>query len=138
MFENWAKLNGYPNLKLNADGRYCDENTAAAHDGWMGAKGAYANQKSNGGTAKAVATGVQQDANLGDAGIKPDDSNTSAIDLSKCKKCGGDMVPGLATKQTYTGTPDFGPRDRVVTMSPGGPGGLMKCSKCSNCGWSTT
>lgn len=52
----------------------------------------------------------------------------------KCAKCGGDMRPGVALAQTYTGgAPDMG---HVVTMSPGGPGKLIECSKCAVCGWS--
>lgn len=52
----------------------------------------------------------------------------------KCAKCGGDMRPGVALAQTYTGgAPDLG---AVCTMSPGGPGKLVECSKCAACGWS--
>lgn len=58
-------------------------------------------------------------------------------DDKPCRKCGGEMRPGKAIQQTFTGTPDFigGP---VVTMSPGGPGKLIDCDKCAVCGWSVT
>jgi hypothetical protein len=55
--------------------------------------------------------------------------------LDCCKKCGGEMNPGKAIAQTYTGTKDMG---EVCTMSPGGKGKLIDCQKCSKCGWSTT
>lgn len=55
----------------------------------------------------------------------------------KCKRCNGEMKPGKAIEQTYTGIPDFIGGD-VVTMSPGGPGRLIDCLKCSKCGWSVT
>lgn len=52
-----------------------------------------------------------------------------------CRKCAGDMKPGKAIQETYTGAPDF-IGGAVVTMSPGGPGRLVDCLKCSICGWS--
>lgn len=55
----------------------------------------------------------------------------------KCKRCNGEMKPGKAIEQTYTGIPDFIGGD-VVTMSPGGPGRLIDCLKCVECGWSVT
>ena len=55
----------------------------------------------------------------------------------KCKRCNGEMKPGKAIEQTYTGIPDFIGGD-VVTMSPGGPGRLIDCMKCVECGWSVT
>jgi hypothetical protein len=51
--------------------------------------------------------------------------------------CDGQMLPGLALAQTYTGSPDF-PGQEVVTMSPGGPGKLVPCLKCNACGQSMT
>lgn len=60
-------------------------------------------------------------------------------DTSKCRKCGGEMKPGIATGQTYTsGMPDFGPDDEISTMSAGGPGALVPAMKCRECGWSVT
>lgn len=56
----------------------------------------------------------------------------------KCRRCGGNMVPGLALAQTYTGLPDFPGDSRAVTMSPGGPGKLVPCLKCVKCGHSVT
>lgn len=52
-----------------------------------------------------------------------------------CKRCGGEMNPGKAIAQTFSGSSDFtsGP---VVTMPPDGPGRLIQCLKCSSCGWS--
>lgn len=52
-----------------------------------------------------------------------------------CKRCGGEMMRGIAIEQTVSGSPDFvgGP---VVTMSPGGCGRLIWCQKCAKCGWS--
>ena len=52
-----------------------------------------------------------------------------------CKICNGEMKPGKAIEQTYTGIPDFIGGD-VVTISPGGPGRLIDCLKCVKCGWS--
>jgi hypothetical protein len=52
-----------------------------------------------------------------------------------CRRCGGQMQPGVAIEQTWTGTPDF-PGHEVVTMSPGGPGKLVACRKCPGCGHS--
>jgi hypothetical protein len=58
----------------------------------------------------------------------------------RCKKCGGSMRPGDYLKQTLTGMPDFIGCTEVCTVSPGGPGKLMKdgCMKCEKCGWSVT
>lgn len=58
----------------------------------------------------------------------------------RCPRDGAELRPGIAIQQTYTaGAPDFpgpiGPDD-VVTMSPGGPGRLVRCWKCPACGWS--
>lgn len=55
-----------------------------------------------------------------------------------CRKCGAPMAPGKAIENTLVGIGDFGPADRVVTMSPGGPGRLVDCMKCTACGWSVT
>lgn len=52
-----------------------------------------------------------------------------------CRRCGGQMKPGIALEQTYTGRPDF-PGGEAVTMSAGGPGRLIDCMKCEKCGWS--
>lgn len=56
-----------------------------------------------------------------------------------CRKCGGPMVPGIATGQTFTpGTPDFPGDKTACTVSAGGPGVLIDCMKCETCGWSVT
>lgn len=52
-----------------------------------------------------------------------------------CRRCGGEVKPGIAIEQTFSGSPDF-PGGEVVTMSPGGLGILIDCMKCSKCGWS--
>lgn len=56
-----------------------------------------------------------------------------------CRRCGGEMQPGIAMGQTYTaGAPDF-PADREgVTMSAGGPGVVIEARKCASCGHSVT
>lgn len=54
-----------------------------------------------------------------------------------CKRCGGELKPGIAIKQTFSGSPDFA-GVAIVTMSPGGPGRLIGCMKCSACGWSVS
>ena len=54
-----------------------------------------------------------------------------------CRKCGGQMKPGKAIQQTYTGTPDF-PNGAVVTLSAAGPGRLVDCDKCEKCGHSVS
>lgn len=46
------------------------------------------------------------------------------------------MKEGKAIEQTYTGIPDFIGDDHICTVSPGGPGKLIKCLKCEDCGWS--
>jgi len=64
---------------------------------------------------------------------------TDADRQNSCKKCGGEMIPSKATGQTYkSGMPDFPGDERGITMSPGGPGGLVDVLKCSDCGWSVT
>lgn len=56
-----------------------------------------------------------------------------------CRKCGGEMRPGIATGQTYTGgDPDFPGDTHSTTFSAGGPGRGAECLKCSACGWSVT
>lgn len=54
-----------------------------------------------------------------------------------CYRCGGEMKPGKAIEQTYSGSPDF-IGGAVVTMSPGGKGRLIDCLKCEKCGHSVT
>ncbi len=62
----------------------------------------------------------------------------SGCSVIQCKKCNGELKPGVAIQQTYTGLPDF-PNDKYpVTMSAGGQGRLVDCMKCENCGWSVT
>ena len=55
--------------------------------------------------------------------------------IKSCRRCGGEMGPGIAMGQTYTGSPDDLGGD-VVTMSAGGPGEVIKVRKCRDCGWS--
>lgn len=57
----------------------------------------------------------------------------------KCRRqnCTGNMLPGMAMGQTYSGVPDF-PGREVVTLSPGGPGVIVRCLKCSVCGYSVS
>lgn len=52
-----------------------------------------------------------------------------------CRKCGGELKPGVALEQTYRGSKDLGD---VCTVSSGGPGRLVQCAKCESCGWSVT
>lgn len=54
-----------------------------------------------------------------------------------CRKCGGELAPGIAIENTLTGVGDFGAHD-VVTLSPGGPGRLAYVLKCKGCGYSVT
>lgn len=56
----------------------------------------------------------------------------------KCNKCDSELKPGIAIEQTYMGYPDFPGDNCIVTVSPGGPGKLIKCLKCPGCGWSIT
>lgn len=56
----------------------------------------------------------------------------------RCPKCKVALHRGIATGQTYTGSPDFFGDTRAVTMSPGGPGYVMPCLKCPECGYSIT
>jgi len=54
-----------------------------------------------------------------------------------CRKCGGEMRPGIATGQTYmAGTPDFPGDKHSSTFSAGGPGVVIEVRKCIKCGWS--
>lgn len=55
--------------------------------------------------------------------------------VPRCRRCGGEMKPGKAIQQTYTGMPDF-PDGAVVTLSAGGSGRLVDCDKCEKCGHS--
>ena len=61
------------------------------------------------------------------------------IPIKSCRRCGGEMRPGIAMGQTYTaGAPDF-PGDRHgSTMSADGPGVVIEVRKCADCGWSVT
>lgn len=52
-----------------------------------------------------------------------------------CPRCKGTMKPGIATGQTYTGSPDMGD---CITVNYGGPGYLVECLKCGSCGFSVT
>jgi hypothetical protein len=52
-------------------------------------------------------------------------------------KCNGDMLPGVAIGQTFTGIADF-PGCKVVTVSQGGPGKIVQCLKCNACGHSVS
>lgn len=54
-----------------------------------------------------------------------------------CTKCGGQMKPGKAIAQTFTGTPEWKGAE-AVTMSAGGPGKLIDCLKCERCGYSVS
>ena len=55
-----------------------------------------------------------------------------------CHKCGGPMLPGIATIAALTrGAGDFGPNDREVTLSPA-PGDVRPCLKCRDCGRSVS
>jgi hypothetical protein len=55
-----------------------------------------------------------------------------------CRKCKTEMVPGIATAQTYVGgMPDFPGDTHASTFSAGGPGKVIDCWKCPNCGHST-
>lgn len=58
-------------------------------------------------------------------------------DSGLCKKCGGEMMLGIAMMSTFVGIPDF-PGGNVITMSTGGLGKMIPVSKCSRCGWSVT
>jgi hypothetical protein len=56
-----------------------------------------------------------------------------------CKKCGGNMTPGKAIENGYSGYPDF-PGDKyacTVSVDPK-KWKLVDCLKCEKCGWSTT
>lgn len=59
--------------------------------------------------------------------------------LRKCSRprCNGDMLPGVAMGQTFTGIGDFQGRE-VVTLNPGGPGVIVQCIKCTACGHSVS
>jgi hypothetical protein len=59
-------------------------------------------------------------------------------DITKCKKCNGDMQEGHALQQNYSGKPDFIGSKEVCTMSPDGTASLIKCLKCVDCGYSIT
>lgn len=56
-----------------------------------------------------------------------------------CRKCGGEMRPGIAMRETVTGgVPDFPGDVSASTFSAGGPGELITVMKCTECGWSVT
>lgn len=59
--------------------------------------------------------------------------------LDTCRRCGGQMRPGIGMAQTFTGgVPDFPGDTHAATYSPGGPGEVIPCRKCADCGWSVT
>jgi hypothetical protein len=70
----------------------------------------------------------------------PAKSPNAACDAApSCRKCGGQMLPGIAMGQTYSaGMPDFPGDEKAVTLSAGGPGKVIEAMKCSKCGWSVT
>ena len=75
------------------------------------------------------------------AAMKDALARTTALVTAKqlCRKCGGRMLPGIATDQTYVGgTPDFPGDSHASTFHAGGPGKVIECQKCENCGWSVT
>lgn len=57
----------------------------------------------------------------------------TGITADACYRCGGHLRPGIAMQSTFTGRPDFADGE-VVTMSPGGPGRIVRCMKCVACG----
>lgn len=54
-----------------------------------------------------------------------------------CKKCGTEMVEGIAHVTGYCPRFEF-PGADMGTVSPGGPGWRIDCYKCPACGWSMT
>lgn len=66
------------------------------------------------------------------------DARDEAMETT-CRRCGGEMQPGIAMGQTYTaGALDFPGDCECVTMSAGGPGVVIEARKCRTCGWSVT
>jgi len=63
--------------------------------------------------------------------------STKPPEPERCKRCGGQLLPGIAMQSTLVGWSDF-PGQEVVTMHEGGPGRLIPCLKCVACGWSVT
>lgn len=55
----------------------------------------------------------------------------------KCKRCGGEMLPGKVIVETVGWVPDF-IGGEVVTMSACVAGWLVDCLKCEKCGWSVS
>lgn len=53
-----------------------------------------------------------------------------------CTRCKVKMKPGQAMTSTWRGMPDFSGDRYPVTMSPGGPGRVVRCWKCPKCGHS--
>lgn len=49
------------------------------------------------------------------------------------RPCRTKLKEGVALLQTYGGIPDF-PGGTVMTLSPAGPGRLVKALKCPKCG----
>jgi len=95
--------------------------------------------QTEGGICRPLYAAPQESLNLQDKAVQKRLAaqwGYSTAAMSGCKKCGGEMSPGQAIEQTYTGTPDFPGDAYPVTMSPGGPGKLIECSKCKACGWS--
>lgn len=60
------------------------------------------------------------------------------MEITKCKKCNGELKAGKAMAQTFTGKPDFIGDNHICTISAGGAGKLIDCLKCVDCGWSMT
>lgn len=83
----------------------------------------------------AIRETLDENGHLADGPVCTLSELKRALNIQTCRKCGGDMKPGLAMGQTVTGMPDF-IGGEVCTVSPGGPGKLIECSKCEECGWS--
>jgi hypothetical protein len=56
-----------------------------------------------------------------------------------CRKCGAEMLPGVALVNRLRGVPDFVGSKDVVTMSPDTKAPVrVRCLKCVKCGWSVS
>jgi hypothetical protein len=68
-----------------------------------------------------------------------DPSDPAPAEKNGCRKCGAEMLPGVALVNRLVGIPDFIGSRSVVTVSPDTKQPLqVRCLKCMRCGWSVT
>jgi hypothetical protein len=66
-------------------------------------------------------------------------TTTDRAEKNGCRKCGAQMLPGVALVNRLIGVPDFIGDKSAVTVSPDPKQPVrLRCLKCTRCGWSVT